>query len=157
LILALLSGITRFPENFSMVPSAARGISRSPRDKFRARVLIVDDEPLVCWSLAAGLRLAGFDAVTAVNGAEALALARLPPHPAVVLLDTRLSPGEGTALLRELRMAAPACRLLWLTTEGQNARVPAADGITVITKPFDLSDVVRIVSDAVGHLATNPA
>jgi DNA-binding NtrC family response regulator len=131
-----------------MMPPSTRGISRIERDKLPARVLIVDDEPLVCWSLAAGLRIAGFDAITAANGAEALALARRPPHPAVVLLDVRLSHGDRAALLRDLHLAAPACRLLWLTTEGRDTGLPPADGLVVIRKPFDLTDVVRLVSDA---------
>jgi DNA-binding response OmpR family regulator len=95
------------------------------------------------------LRIAGFDAITATNGVEALALARQRPYPAVVLLDVTLSHGDRAALLRDLRLAAPACRLLWLTTETQVPRPATGDGIKTIRKPFDLSEVVRLVSDAV--------
>jgi DNA-binding response OmpR family regulator len=122
--------------------------SLTPRDKFPTRVLIVDDEPLVCWSLAAGLRIAGFDAITATTGAEALALARRTPHPTVVLLDVRLSHGDRSALLRDLRIAAPACQLRWLTTETQDPGAPIAEGMMTIRKPFDLAEVVRVVCDA---------
>jgi len=132
-----------------MMPPSARGKSRIPRDKSPTRVLIVDDEPLVCWSLAAGLRIAGFDAITASSGVEGLALAGRPPHPAVVLLDVRLSHGGRAALLRDLRRAAPACRLLWLTTEAQVPGSRPSDDMRTIRKPFDLAEVVQQVSDAI--------
>ena len=129
------------------MPPAEGEKSLTPRDKFPARVLIVDDEPLVCWSLAAGLRSAGFDAITATTGVEALALARRLPYPAVVLLDVTLSHADRAALLRDLRLAAPECQLLWLTTETQDPRAPRTDGMMTIRKPFDLAEVVRLVSD----------
>lgn len=131
-----------------MMPLPAREKSRIPCEKLPPRVLIVDDEPLVCWSLAAGLRIAGFDAVTAASGVEALAIARRPPYPTIVLLDVRLSHGDRAVLLRDLRLAAPACRLLWLTTEAQDPGASPSDGMMTIRKPFDLAAVVRLVSDA---------
>jgi DNA-binding NtrC family response regulator len=115
-------------------------------------VLIVDDEPLVCWSLAAGLRIAGFDAVTASSGVEGLALAGRRPHPAVVLLDVRLSHGGRAALIRDLRRAAPACRVLWLTTEAQVPGGHPSDGLMMIRKPFDLAEVVQLVSEAIARV-----
>ena len=132
-----------------MMPSSRCGKVPTTRAKLRARVLIIDDELLVRWSLSTGLRLAGFDTVTASSSAEALTVARGVPHPDLVLLDSRLYDSDPAVLLEDLRRAAPRCRFVILTTSGQETHVPPWDGITVITKPFDLVEVVRLIGAAV--------
>ena len=114
--------------------------------KFRGRVLIVDDEPLVRWSLASALRAAGFNPVTASCGAEAVALACTQPAPEVLLIDLELYDTEALVLVDQIRAVAPACRILALTTLGPGVatRPPWSAG-RLIRKPFDLADVVRRV------------
>jgi DNA-binding NtrC family response regulator len=134
-----------------MMPLPAGGIVRSASGKVRARVLIVDDEPLVRWSLATALGVAGFEPVTASCGAEALALARTPPAPAVVLIDLGLYDTDAFVLVDRIRAVAPACRMLALTTSGSEvAADPAWPAVTLIRKPFDLGDVVRLVEREIG-------
>ena len=113
------------------------------------RVLVVDDEPLVRWSLKAGLQAAGFDAIGAANGAEALALAREARSPDVVLFDVRLWETDPVRLLEELRAAAPDCRFLVMAVTGQDVPFAGLDRIDVIRKPFDLHEVVRLVESTV--------
>ena len=129
-----------------MMPLSRCGKVPTLRAKLPARVLIIDDELLVRWSLSTGLRLAGFDAVTASSSAEALTLARQAPHPDIALLDSRLYGSDPAVLLEDLRLAAPLCRFVILTTSMHEMPVPPWNGITVITKPFDLVDVVRVVT-----------
>lgn len=131
-----------------MMPPSISGIVRKSSDKFPGRVLVVDDEALVRWSLATGLREAGFETETVSTGAEALALAQMSPHPDAVVLDARLHQCDTASLLREMRLAAPRCQFLVMTTE-RNEAVPAQYGARVIRKPFDLSDVVRLVDEVV--------
>lgn len=110
-----------------------------------ARVIVVDGEPLVRWSLAAGLTLAGFQADAAGTAAEALALARALPPPTVVLLDAGLWDDDPWRLYAEMREISPRCRFIILTVEGQELQLPPWDGLAVIQKPFDLHEVVRRV------------
>ena len=107
------------------------------------RVLVVDDEPLVCWSLSAGLRDAGLATDTASTAAEALELAALRPQPDAILLDSRLHGCDPAALLRQLRITAPQCRFLLMTTD--RYATPPANDVSLVRKPFDLVDVVRQV------------
>jgi DNA-binding NtrC family response regulator len=130
-----------------MPPSTSEEIRRTS-DKFPGRVLVVDDEALVRWSLATGLREAGFETETVSSGAEAVALAQMIPHPDAVVLDSRLHECDTTLLLRQLRIAAPQCRFLVMTTERHETAPPEFDAV-VIRKPFDLGDVVRMVDRAV--------
>lgn len=116
--------------------------------KIPPRVLVVDNEALVRWSLAAGLRAAGFEALPAADADEALGLARSSP-PDVVLFDIRLWNTDPGRLLAELREAAPACRFLILAVTGHDIPYARFEGVEVIRKPYDLHDVVRTVEEAV--------
>ncbi|MBT2382857.1 response regulator transcription factor [Streptomyces sp. ISL-11] len=88
------------------------------------RVLIADDEPLI----RAGIRMILTSAddievvAEAANGREAVELARC--HRAdVTLLDIRMPVMDGLDALAELRRAAPATRVLILTTFGERDNV----------------------------------
>ena len=116
--------------------------------KVRGLVLVVDGESLVRWALAASLSTAGYDVVTAANGADACAIAAKSPHPAVVLLDLRPDT-HGQTFLDQIKLAAPSCRVLVLTTERRDGVPPGWLGAEAIEKPFDLAEVVRLVGEAV--------
>jgi two-component system, OmpR family, response regulator len=111
------------------------------------RVLVVDNEPLIRWSLTTGLRLAGFDAVSAADAFEARTLARHHPSPDVVLLDAPLWDADPRQLLEEIREIAPLCRFLVLSVAGREATPPAWKNVAVIRKPFDLHHVAQLVRD----------
>ena len=114
--------------------------------EFRVRILIVDDEALVRWSLSSGLRAAGYDVVTASSGSEALKLARDRPTPNVVLLDLHLYGVDAYKLIDEIRALAPDCRFLVLTTAAQAAPIARRGSVTVVSKPFDLGAVVDLIA-----------
>jgi len=115
-------------------------------------VLIVDDEALVRWALAAALRAAGFAAVTASCGADALLLAEHRPAPDAVLIDLELYNTDCIVFVEQIQAAAPGCRVLVLTTSGPEVIPRAAAawaGFPLIRKPFDLTEVVRLVESAI--------
>ena len=137
-----------------MMPPAACGKVRTALAKSPGRVLVVDDEALVCWALAAGLREAGFATDTAATAAEAIVLARVRPHPDAVVLDSRLHDCDPAKLLREMRAIAPGCRFVVMTTERHAAPPPPYD-VLIVRKPFDLPDVVRQVGAEVMRAGTS--
>ncbi len=125
----------------------------STRGEIPGRVLIIDEEPLVRWSLVSGLALAGFEARGAASAGEALRIAREAPAPDVVLLDLRFYDADPRALVDEIRRAAPACRLILLATAGQEPTLPPWDRVAIITKPFDLPNVEKLVRATVESAA----
>lgn len=131
-----------------MMPTCSCGKFPAAGAKNPPRVLVVDNEPLVRWSLATGLRLSGFDAASAADASEARLLARQRPRPDVVLLDARVWDADPRQLLDEIREMSPECRFLELAVAGQEAALPPWDAVSVIRKPFDLHDVVRRVKAA---------
>ncbi len=70
--------------------------------KNRARVLIVDDEPMNLKLLAAHLKPAGYELLMAKSGAEALDLARRA-HPDIILLDIMMPDINGYEVTRRLK------------------------------------------------------
>jgi CheY-like chemotaxis protein len=66
-------------------------------------VLVVDDEPAVRHSLALLLKLSGFEAVTAADGAEALRYLEGHPAPSVIVLDVMMPVMDGTQFRRVQR------------------------------------------------------
>lgn len=130
-----------------MISTCSSGEFPAADAKLSAKVLVVDNEPLVGWALTRGLRLAGFDADSAADAAEARTLARQSP-PDVVLLDARLWDADPRQLVDEIREISPECRFLTLAVAEPEGALSPWEGVAVIRKPFDLHDVVRLVRAA---------
>ena len=130
-------------------PASCEKIRATPAN-FPGRVLVVDDEPLVCWSLAVGLRQAGFDSDTASAGPEALALAGMRPLPEAVLIDARLHDCDPAALVRQLREIAPDCRFLLMTTDRDEPPQAPFD-VVMVHKPFDLPRLIEQIGAEVSR------
>jgi len=127
------------------IPTAAAVIPR--------RILVVDDEPLIRWSICSALAAAGFEVVSAADGAEARRMAAEWPPPRVVLLDRRAGEDAWADLVEEFRTRYADCRVVILTTAAD--RLPA-DGVcpdVVLQKPFDLEQLVRLVRHLAADLA----
>jgi len=120
-------------------------------EKFRPRVLVVDDEPLIRWSVCESLLELGYDVEQATDAAAALRTVTTAPLPFnVVVLDLRLPDMDDLSLLATLRQLIPRARLVLMTAFGtpeifDNAK---ALGAGVINKPFELDDLTRLVASA---------
>jgi len=112
------------------------------RPPIPARVLVVDDEPLIRWSLCTALAAAGFDAVSAANGVEARQLATEWPPPRIALVDAGAE--DVGDLLAYVRHIYPECGFVLMTT-GQPLQRYRGKAIDVIEKPFDVHRVILLI------------
>jgi DNA-binding NtrC family response regulator len=113
------------------------------------RVLVVDDEPLIRWSLVQRLREDGYEIVEAGTAAEAIE--RAEESVDLVLLDYKLPDDDGLAVLARLRDLDPDTLVIMLTAHRRVETVVEAmkaGAFDYATKPFDLDDVARRVSRA---------
>ena len=113
------------------------------------RVLVVDDESLIRWSLAERLRVDGHEVVEAGTAAEALERAEHGVD--LVLLDYKLPDDDGLVVLRKLHDLDPDIVVVMLTAhKGIDVVVDAmkAGAYDYATKPFDLDDVALRVTRA---------
>ena len=109
-----------------------------------ARLLVVDDEPNIVELLSASLRYAGFEVVTAMTGAEAVAAVERH-RPDLVVLDVMLPDVDGFVVLRRLRAGSRPLPVLFLTA--RDANDDKVTGLTLggddyVTKPFSLEEVI---------------
>ena len=114
--------------------------------------MIVDDEPLIRWSLAETLKGLGYVVAEAGDGAEALrSVSRDGEAFDVVLLDYRLPDSDNLSLLTNIRTLAPASVVIMMTAFGTAEVLSGALALgayTVIRKPFEVQDVAALVSQA---------
>jgi two-component system response regulator AtoC len=106
------------------------------------RVLVLDDERLVRWSLVERLRRDAIEAVEAGSVAEALEQAARGVDGAI--LDYRLPDGDGLAVLKSLRQADPDLPAIMLTAHTDVPVIVAAvraGASDYVAKPFDVDDV----------------
>jgi two-component system, OmpR family, phosphate regulon response regulator PhoB len=110
------------------------------------RVLVVDDDADINEVVREGLRSAGYDAVGALTGAEALAeVDRQCPD--LVLLDQMLPDIDGVEICRRLREAPDTRRvpIMFLTAMGgSEARVRglALGADDYVVKPFSMRELI---------------
>lgn len=114
------------------------------------RILIVDDEALIRWSLAESLEEAGFTTSEAGSAAEAIKLLDGNGF-AVILLDLHLPDSSDLALLRRIRQIAPGARVIVMTAYGTPeilAEARQLGAVNTLNKPFDMVRIVGLVRDA---------
>jgi two-component system, OmpR family, response regulator len=108
------------------------------------RVLIVNNELGVTEALAAAMRQEGLLVRGAATGVDAVAIAR-QFQPDAVVFDALLHDVDGFPTLRELRIARPGLRVLFLTDrDAAEVRMAGltARGDDYVTKPFSLEEVL---------------
>src|SRR5262249_14703015 len=79
------------------------------------RILVVDDEKMIRWSLGEALRGWGFEPVEAATASAALTASESEPF-AAVLLDINLPDGSGLDVLLKLRQREPDAVIIMITT-----------------------------------------
>ncbi len=114
-----------------------------------AKLLIVDDERLIRWSLKTRLQQAGYHVLVADSGRETLEA--LEHAVSLVLLDLKLPDADGLDLLREIHTRLPSCRIIMMTAHWtpEIAREARARGaVDVLPKPFTLDDLTSRIEAA---------
>jgi DNA-binding NtrC family response regulator len=115
-------------------------------------VLVVDDEPLIRWSLAETLADSGCQVVESGDGAAACSAVRTAsPEFDVMLLDYRLPDTEDLSLLAALHRMSPHAQIILMTAFGSPEVVRGAldlGAFRVVSKPFEMQDVPVLVAQA---------
>src|SRR5687767_10195969 len=118
-----------------------------------SQLLVIDDEPAICWGLAQlGQRL-GHQVQTASSAEQGLELAG-GQRPDLVLLDVRLPGIDGLTALPQLRQLAPAAPIVVMTAHGDLGTAVEAvrqGAWDYVAKPFDLAQIERIIGRALAE------
>ncbi len=114
------------------------------------KILVVDDEHLIRWSLEQSLRKQGNEVQTAASGEEGLRLVR-EEAPDLVLLDVQLPGIDGLEVLKKIKEIDEEIIVIMLTALGvletavKAMRLGAYD---YINKPFNLDELAIVIRKA---------
>lgn len=120
----------------------------------QASILIVDDEPDMCWALENILRPAGYTVTTTTSGAEALELVARQ-HFAVAFVDAKLPDLDGLELAALIRQQSPHTAIVLISGYFYQEDKAITEGlqdelfIGFMAKPFDLDEIRRMARQAV--------
>ena len=116
-----------------------------------ARVLAVDDDPVIQRLLQVNLEMEGYEVETASDGVEALDKVR-SFAPDLVLLDVMMPLKDGWQVCTEMR-ADPELQhipVIFLSARAQDADIQKGTDLGVaayVTKPFDPIDLLELVAE----------
>ena len=137
-------------------PSNPHPTRRQPRwnsaegpDFFPRHVLVVDDEPLIRWSVSETLSDLGYDVEQASDAASALRIVTTTFRPfEIVVLDLRLPDMNDLSLLGTIHQLLPRAMIILITAFRTPEIVAEATawGAKIIEKPFELGELSRLIA-----------
>ena len=138
------------------IATAAAENSSHGGEKFRPRrVLVVDDEPLLRWSVAETLGDQGWQVTEAGTAESAIvAFPDIVEASGLVFLDLRLPDSDDLHVLAAMRRLSPRTPVILMTAHGTPDLADAARAMgafAVIDKPFDMGELVPLAEQASGY------
>ena len=127
----------------------------------RKRILVADDEPDVLALVALHLQRAGFDVLKAVDGEQALRLARAE-EPALVVLDLMMPGLSGLEVAKLMKQSPQTAGIPVLMLTAKADEVDRIVGLEVgaddyVTKPFSPREIVLRVQSILRRMEAAPA
>lgn len=116
-----------------------------------ANLLIIDDEPSICWGLKKLAESIGHSARTVSSAEQGLREAARSPSADVIFLDVRLPGRDGLSAMPELRALLPDSPIIVMTAHGELETAVTAirnGAFEYLTKPFDLMIAERVLDRA---------
>jgi CheY-like chemotaxis protein len=131
-------------------PTTRRAIATTEGEGIK--ILVVDDEPEIVKAVSMRLRFAGYEIVTAMDGAQATQVA-FRENPDLVILDIGMPCGDGHTVAKRLAdntvtMMTPIIFLTARTAPVEKERAISEGAAGFLTKPFIPSELLAAVHGA---------
>ena len=122
------------------------------------KILVVDDEKLIRWTLEQHLVKEGYDVTTVESAEKGMELITEDP-PDLVLLDNRLPEMSGLEMLEKLKIPERGLMVIMITAHGMvetAVRAMKLGAYDYISKPFNLDEITFVIRKALeaGSLRT---
>lgn len=112
-------------------------------------VLVVEDDPLVIFTIEAYLEGLGHEAVLAANAEEAIIRLETGFRPDLIMTDFRMPGMNGLEFLGKLR--SDGIYLPTILATGYTGLVSVPDGVVLLQKPFFERDIEESILKANSH------
>lgn len=122
------------------------------------KLLVVDDEPGLCFLLQKQFSLTGFTVFTATNGRDALQLIK-KEKPKIVFLDVKMLGMTGLETLMRIKEIDKNIKVIMVTVmDDERTRQRAKDlgADRFITKPFMNEELEEVVKEMVADIINPP-
>ena len=122
-----------------------------------AKILVVEDDRDVREGLTVRLRAAGFSAYAAVDGQQAITVAK-KELPDLILLDLGLPAGDGFVVIRRLKSLAMLASIPIVVISGRDAAVNKpkalqAGAVAYLTKPVNNEQLLSVMGEHLGQVS----
>lgn len=121
------------------------------------KVLVVDDDPQILDFVTMGLRLAGYEVLSAGDGQEGLYVAR-SARPDLMVLDLAMPRMHGYEVCRALRADHSFDGMKIVVTSGKNYAVDIKTAKSLgadlyIVKPYQMQQLTRVIGELLAPAA----
>lgn len=124
------------------------------------KILVVDDDKVILSTLARNLKETGYQVVTALDGAQAVAAAR-KENPDLILLDIAFPPAvdgvvwDGFRIMDWFHRLDSANKIPIIVITGSvevkdQERATRGGAVGYFRKPFDLDDMLTVIRSVLG-------
>jgi CheY-like chemotaxis protein len=107
------------------------------------KILVVEDDPFIREMAVTGLEDAGYEAIEAASGGEALRLLHAGIAVDALLTDVRMPEANGWEVARAYRERFPDLPVVYVT--GYADQTQPVPGGTIISKPYKMAQVVSVL------------
>jgi len=115
------------------------------------KILVVDDQKTVCYSIQRLLQSEGYDVLTASNGTDALSIIN-HKKPDLVIMDVRMPEMDGLEVLGKIKESHPDVQVIMMTAFSTTEKAIQAmklGAYDYLTKPFDNNGLLIRVNGAI--------
>lgn len=120
----------------------------------RLKILVLDDEPIVCKRLKPNLEKVGFEVDIFTDSAEALHHVQEHPYD-IIISDLKMKVVDGMRFLKEVKKNSPRTELIIITGFAtlETAKESYKHGVfDFIAKPFKLGEIQKVVELAAAKI-----
>ena len=116
----------------------------------KKKILVMDDDQKIVLALAARLRSAGYEVLTASNGLKGLLVA-VEESPDLLIMDIWMPAGMGFSVaqrLQDMHITIPIIFISGSRLEGIRDMADELGAVAFLEKPYDAEELLNTVADA---------
>lgn len=123
-----------------------------------AKILVVDDEPLICSMLSTRLSRAGHDVMTTRNGREAIVLQQQAPSQ-ILIVDIMMPEKDGLETIMHLHAENPDIKIIAISGGSRIGNVDLLElasqygAVEVFHKPLDHQQLLHVIDKCLAKLS----